>query len=179
MFRYTRSSHKPAVAGELRCARPIVIFSGGCCTRTKVGYCGSKFCYEAHSCHLMFRRLILFTSVISSVVFFGLLFFVNPSNAGPLGILALFLSAYFSLWGVLSFLVYGIVMVVNKFRTDNLRHNYKQYRFLSAYYVASIVALFPVVLVAIQTVRQITMLHLFILGIFFVIAVGYVFMRLK
>lgn len=99
----------------------------------------------------------------------------TPSTAGPLVILGFFVFLYLAALGVLTFLFHGLSAVVAKMPPFGKRRlKIGDFSFKRAYYHASVIALVPVMLVAIQSVNEIGVYQILLVCFFAVIAWVYV-----
>ena len=104
----------------------------------------------------------------------------NPATAGPLGILFVFVLLYLfwlSLFFAALHLGFIAMQKTGLFKIIMKRREGRPFKHWLAYYIASILAFMPVLLLAMQSVNQLT-LRDFILVLFFVIlAIFYVIKR--
>jgi hypothetical protein len=126
----------------------------------------------------MLGKIIASGTVISIVALWVLLMTTTPASAGPVGILAIFGFMYISALGVLTFLLYGASMVMSRVtRVVFGRAQLEPLALRKAYYYASVVALAPVMLVAMQSVNEVGVYQLLLVVIFVTIAWVYVTKR--
>lgn len=98
-----------------------------------------------------------------------------PSTAGPLVILGFFVFLYLAALGVLTFLLYGLSSILAKAPSiGKTKLKVGGLSFKRAYYYASVTALVPVMLTAIQSVREIGVYQILLVCFFAVIAWIYV-----
>lgn len=121
------------------------------------------------------RRLIAIVTVVSVIFLAMLLVTTTPSTAGPLVILGFFVFLYFAALGVLTFLFHSLGSVVSRapFMKKG-RAGADRVSFKSAYYHASVIALVPVMLIAIQSVSQIGVYQILLVCFFAVVAWIYI-----
>lgn len=115
----------------------------------------------------------------------GLLFYIwnttNPATINPLGILSVFVLLYF-FWLSIFFIILHLSFLLLrktallKFFID--KRQGKPFRERVAYYVASIFAFMPVLILAIQSVNQLTIRDVLLVTVFVSLAVFYVIKRL-
>jgi hypothetical protein len=106
---------------------------------------------------------------------FVLLTTTTPSTAGPLGILSFFICMYIAALGVLTFLFQGASLLLAKLSPMKRRKIIPGGLSLKkAYYYASVLALVPIMLLAMQSVGEIGMYQLLLVGFFTFIAWLYV-----
>lgn len=123
----------------------------------------------------MLKKGIAVTTGVSMVMLAVLLFTTTPQTTGPLGILALFVFMYLTALGVLTFLfrsldVYGYKFLLTK--TKRVSSTPQSLR--RSYYRASVLALVPVMLIAMQSVGEVGPYQLLLVLFFTVIAWLYV-----
>lgn len=104
----------------------------------------------------------------------------NPVSIGPLGILAVFVLLYI-FWASLFFIVLHLGFVLFKrtfvFKFLMRRREGRPFHWQLAYYIASIVAFIPVLLIAMQSVNQLTFRDVALVFLFVSLAVFYVVKR--
>lgn len=123
----------------------------------------------------MLKRAILAITIASAAMLGILLFTTTPASTGPLGILAFFVFMYLSVLGVLTFLFRGVSLLASKapwLRSKRLRLNELTLR--RSYYYASVIALAPVMIVAMQSVGEIGPYQILLVLFFIIIAWVYV-----
>jgi hypothetical protein len=118
------------------------------------------------------------------IVSAGLLFYLwnatNPATINPIGILGIFVLLYFFWLSVffivlhISFLILRKTTILNFFIVK--RHG-KPFREGVAYYVASILAFMPVLILAMQSVNQLTIRDILLVLLFVILAVFYIIKR--
>jgi len=101
----------------------------------------------------MLARVVSVAGLIAASV---LLFFVStttPTQAGPLGILVVFLCLYVMLFSALTFLIWGVQRIVVKLLSPfAVRRPMQPIPLSRAYYFSSVLSLGPVMLVGMQSV---------------------------
>ena len=123
-------------------------------------------------------RFIYILPILTVAILLYLWNTVNPSEATPGEILSVFVLLYafclsiFFLLARLSFKLYKRVKL-NK-ANDAARVQFKARK---AYYVASVVAFFPVLLLAMQSIGQLKLNDVLLVGVLIVLAVFYVVKR--
>lgn len=104
----------------------------------------------------------------------------NPVTISPLGILSVFILLYF-FWLSVFFIVLHLSFVflrktaLLKFFID--RRQGRPFRVRVAYYVASILAFMPVLILAMQSVNQLTLRDILLVLFFVILAIFYVIKR--
>ncbi len=125
----------------------------------------------------MFTRIVAIMTVVSAVMLGVLLFTTTPSSTGPLGILGFFVFMYITALGVLTFLFWSIGLLAAKLPSKRRRTFAVTPK--GAYYYASVIALVPVMLIAIQSVGEVGVYQVLLVSFFVVIAWIYVTNRLS
>ncbi|UTX51257.1 hypothetical protein KI440_03585 [Candidatus Saccharibacteria bacterium TM7i] len=128
----------------------------------------------------MFIRVVTISTVVSIFVLLLLLFLTSPANAGPFGLLLLFVSAYIASVGVISAALYGfrrlmVVVLSGVPRSVPLR----PLTFRRAYHFAVPLAAAPVMLIGLQSVSPIGLREFILVTLFEVVACIYVSKRIR
>jgi len=125
----------------------------------------------------MLGKVIAISSAVSITLLIALLQNTTPSTIGPLGILLVFILMYVSVLGALTFLLCGgsriigyVALSFGISKVGNLTLN-------RSYYFCSIIALAPVMLVAMQSVGEITFYDVSLVTIFTILGCVYVSKR--
>lgn len=117
-------------------------------------------------------------TLASLTVLLLLLTTTTPATAGPFGLLVIFISAYLSSLGLVSFFLYGATRVLRFFLSGfNLRRPFIPLSLRKSYYYGTVLALAPVLLVGLQSVGGITFYSIILVVIFEVIGCLYVSRR--
>ena len=128
----------------------------------------------------MLPRILATISLASLCVLSLMLTFTSPATAGPFGLLVIFITAYLTFVGLISFFLFGInrlIMMVSKGMT--LRKPFQPMQFRRAYYYSTVLAAAPVMLIGLQSVRSIGMYEIILVIIFEVVACLYVTKRMR
>ncbi len=127
----------------------------------------------------MLPRIIATVSLLSLVILSAMLTGTSPATAGPFGLLVIFITAYLTFVGVISFFLFGInrllIMVSSGMA---LRKPIKPMEFRRAYYFSTVLAAAPVMLIGLQSVNSIGFYEAALVIIFEVIACIYVSRRM-
>lgn len=127
----------------------------------------------------MLAKVITLGTAIAGTLLVIIMNTVQPSS-GPVGILAVFFLLYVFLLGVIAWLAYLSGWLVSKVsRNMHLRKPVERISLLHGYYLASILALGPVILIGMNTVSQIGAYDIFLVGLFVTIGVFYIQKRMK
>lgn len=104
----------------------------------------------------MLQRVIAIITVVSLCLLTLMLVTTTPASAGPFGLLLIFITAYLTSLGLISFFLYGISRVVVYASTSfTMRRPLQPISFRRAYYFSTILAAAPVMLVGLQSVGSI------------------------
>ena len=114
----------------------------------------------------------------------GLLFYVwnvtNPVTVSPVGILSVFILLYFFWLSVFFIILHLSFLFLKKTALIKFFLNKRQgrpFRVRVAYYVASILAFMPVLILAMQSVNQLTLRDILLVFFFVILAIFYVIKR--
>lgn len=128
----------------------------------------------------MLPRLLATISLASLVVLSLMLTFTSPATAGPFGLLVIFVTAYLTFVGLISFFLFGIsrlaVMVTSGM---TMRKPLQVMDFKRAYYYSTVLAAAPVMLIGLQSVQSIGIYEVILVIIFEVVACLYVNKRMR
>ncbi len=105
----------------------------------------------------------------------------NPATISPAGILAVFVLLYFfwlSIFFIAIHICYVLLGNTIVFRLFAPRKKSRNLRQNTVYYVASVLAFVPVLILAIQSVNQLTVRDILLVFLFVLLAVFYVVKRL-
>lgn len=127
----------------------------------------------------MLPRIIATLSLASLCLLSYMVTFTSPADAGPFGLLTIFITAYLTFVGMISFFLYGVdrlaIMVLAK---GTVKKVVRDFTFKKAYYYASVLALAPVLLVGLQSVGAISVYQVGLVILFEIIACIYVGKRM-
>jgi hypothetical protein len=126
----------------------------------------------------MLAQLIGTGGIAAGIV---LLFFTTvttPTEAGPLGILVVFLCLYIGLFSALSFLIVGLQRVIVKLSSPfTARKPLQPMSFSRSYYFSSVISLGPVMLIGMQSVGGVGVYELGLVVLFVAIGCVYIAKR--
>jgi hypothetical protein len=128
----------------------------------------------------MLPRAIATVSIASLCVLIMVLTFTSPSTTGPFGLLLLFISAYLTFVGLISFFLFGInrlIVMVSSGMT--LRKPIRPMDFRRAYYFSTVLAAAPVMLIGLQSVQSVGMYEILLVLIFEIVACIYISRRMR
>lgn len=127
----------------------------------------------------MLPRVIATISLASLCVLSFMLTFTSPADAGPLGLLVIFIAAYLTFVGVISFFLFGMNRFFIMITTGMaLRKPITRFPFKRAYYFSTVLAAAPVMLIGLQSVQSIGFYEVLLVVIFEVVACLYVSRRM-
>jgi len=109
-----------------------------------------------------------------------MLTFTSPATAGPFGLLVIFITAYLTFVGLISFFLFGInrlILMVSSGMT--VRKPLRKMEFRRAYYFSTVLAAAPVMLIGLQSVQSIGIYEVLLVIIFEVVACVYVGRRMR
>ncbi len=128
----------------------------------------------------MLPRIIATLSLASLCVLSLMLTFTSPATAGPFGLLVIFITAYLTFVGLISFFLFGInrliVMVTSGMTAQK---PFRAMQFKRAYYYSTVLAAAPVMLIGLQSVQSIGFYEIVLVVLFEVVACLYVSKRMK
>lgn len=109
-----------------------------------------------------------------------MLTFTSPATAGPFGLLVIFITAYLTFVGLISFFLFGINRLILLVSTGmTVRKPLQPMDFKRAYYYSTVLAAAPVMLIGLQSVQSIGIYEIILVIIFEVVACLYVSRRMK
>lgn len=103
----------------------------------------------------------------------------TPASAGPFGLLLIFISAYLTSLGLISFFLYGVSRIaVYMLAGFALRRPLQPMPFRRAYYFSTVLAAAPVMLIGLQSVGSIGIYDFILVVIFEIIGCLYIAKRI-
>jgi len=128
----------------------------------------------------MLPRIIATLSLASLCVLSLLLTFTTPATAGPLGLLVIFISAYLTFIGLISFFLFGMGRLFQLISAGmTLRKPLTPINFKRSYYYSTVLAAAPVLLIGLQSVQSVGLYEITLVAIFELIACLYVNKRMQ
>jgi hypothetical protein len=127
----------------------------------------------------MLPKAIATVSLASLCVLALMLTFTSPSTTGPFGLLVLFISAYLTFVGLISFFLFGmnrLAIMVSKGMA--LRRPLRHMEFRKAYYYSTVLAAAPVMLIGLQSVVTVGIYEVILVAIFEIVACIYISRRM-
>lgn len=126
----------------------------------------------------MISRVIATLTLLATVLLVAIFYTSTPTVVGPMGIIVVFILIYLIALGVLTFCLYGLSNLIKIMHS--LRNKQSTGLTLDlklAYYYASVLALAPVLFVAMQSVGRLAVYEIGLVVIFEVIACVYITKR--
>jgi len=129
--------------------------------------------------YTMLQRIIAIITLASFGLLVTMLVTTTPASAGPFGLLLIFISAYLTSLGLISFFLYGASRVL-VYATSGfaLRRPAQVMPFRRAYYYSTILAAAPVMLIGLQSVGSIGIYEFALVVIFVGIGCVYISKRI-
>ena len=128
----------------------------------------------------MLPRILATISLASLCVLSLMLTFTSPATAGPFGLLVIFITAYLTFVGLISFFLFGVNRLVVAISAGmTVRKLLGQMQFKRAYYFSSVLAAAPVMLVGLQSVGAVGVYETVLVIIFEIVACVYVSRRMR
>lgn len=126
----------------------------------------------------MLRRSLIIVTLVSLCLLVILLMTTTPATAGPLGLLVIFISAYLTSLGVMSFFLYGASRLFSTFFAGlATKRPLRALTLRKSYYYATVVAAAPVMLVGLQSVGAVGFYEVSLVILFVAIGCVYISRR--
>ena len=127
----------------------------------------------------MLQRTLTIVTLATLTILLLLLTTTTPATAGPFGLLVIFITAYLSSLGLVSFFLYGATRALKFFLSGfNLRKPYQALSLRKSYYFGTVLALAPVLLIGLQSVGAVTFYSVILVVLFEVIGCLYITRRM-
>ena len=127
----------------------------------------------------MLQRVIAIITLASLCLLSLMLVTTTPASAGPFGLLLIFISAYLTSLGLISFFLYGISrIIVYASAGFTMRRPLQPMSFRRAYYYSTVLAAAPVMLVGLQSVGSVGIYEFLLVVLFEVIGCLYITKRI-
>lgn len=114
----------------------------------------------------MLGKLLIAVAILSGMALFVTINTTVPASAGASGVLAVFVLTYLFLLSLCSFMIYGISQgvsfFVKSFSGGQSQHTMSLHR---AYYFSTIIALAPVIVMSMQSVGDVGIYELGLIGL--------------
>ncbi|MNL35592.1 hypothetical protein D3C87_1576340 [compost metagenome] len=127
----------------------------------------------------MLGKILSIGSVVAAIALVLLLNQTTPNQAGPLGVLMIFLLLYIVALASVTFAIHGGSRLIARLSSSiTVKRPFRVIDIKQAYYYGSIIALAPVMLVGMQSVSGINIYDILLVGFFVAIGVVYISRRM-
>jgi hypothetical protein len=127
----------------------------------------------------MLQRIIAIITVTSLCLLILMLVFTTPASAGPLGLLVIFISAYLTSLGLISFFLYGSSrLAAYALSGFTVKKPMKPLTFKRSYYFSTVLAAAPVMLIGLQSVGSVGIYEFILVALFVSIGCVYIAKRI-
>jgi hypothetical protein len=127
----------------------------------------------------MLERIVAIITVVSLCLLIVLLNVTIPTSIGPFGILAVFIFAYVSSLGVMTYFLYASSRIIAHLSSAfTVKRPLVALPFRRAYYYSTIIAAAPIMLIGLQSVGSIGIYELLLVVLFTGIGCLYINKRL-
>lgn len=128
----------------------------------------------------MLERIVGVITLVSLCLLIILLNLTAPTTVGPFGILAVFIFAYLSSLGVMTYFLYGISLVIAHLSSAfTVKRPLQSIPFRTAYYYSTVVALAPIMLVGLRSVGSVGIYEVALVIIFTAVGCLYITKRIR
>ena len=128
----------------------------------------------------MLKTIILIISLSSMLLLAVLLNVTTPATAGPFGILAIFIFAYLSSLGVMTYFLYLLNRMMAYISTMFVtRKPYIALSFRRSYYYSTIIAAAPIMIIGLQSVGATGLYESMLVLVFVIIGCLYISKRVQ
>ena len=126
----------------------------------------------------MLGKVLTISLIAATMLLVVLLQTTTPATIGPLGILLVFVLMYVSVLCVLTFLLFTASRVIAKISSSiTVKRPWQQLTIVRSYYFASVIALAPVMLIAMQSVGEVSFYEVVLIVVFVAISCIYISKR--
>jgi hypothetical protein len=162
-------------------ARAKLYFSGGCSNHSTLVYRSGFLVFMRDVRVLnMFGRALTVVTLMAAIALSLLAQSTTPSTVGPIGLLAVFFLLYIIFVGILTWIIHWITSaIVYITRPVVLKRPLQALTISQSYYYASVIALAPIMLLAMKSVSQLGVYEFILIAIFVGIGVFYIRKRLQ
>lgn len=127
----------------------------------------------------MLQKVIAIITFVSLCLLSLMLVTTTPASAGPFGLLLIFITAYLTCLGLISFFLYGISRVIVYASAGfTMRRPMLALPFRRSYYYSTVLSAAPVMLVGLQSVGAIGIYEFLLVVLFEVIGCVYITKRM-
>lgn len=110
----------------------------------------------------MLKKVIAITTLLGLVGALLIVYLTTPATIHPIGLLVFFICVYAVVLGAVTVMVYLIQRILQRFT----RYKHTELRLIDAYEYATVIALGPVILLALQTVGRLQFVDVLFTAIF-------------
>ena len=126
----------------------------------------------------MLAKVIILSTVTAGIALIAVLQLTHPSTAGPLGLLAVFFLLYVVALGAITELVWvGSTVAARVGRKFTTRRPPQALSVKKAYYYSSVLALGPIIALAMASIGSLGGYELVLIGVFLLVGLLYVSRR--
>ncbi len=127
----------------------------------------------------MLQKVIAIITFVSLCLLSLMLVTTTPASAGPFGLLLIFITAYLTCLGLISFFLYGMGRVIVYASAGfTMRRPMQALPFRRSYYYSTVLSTAPVMLVGLQSVGAIGIYEFLLVVLFEVIGCVYITKRM-
>ncbi len=128
----------------------------------------------------MLEKSVAIITITSLCLLIVLLNISTPTTIGPLGILTVFILAYLSSLGVMTYFIYGFSRIAAHLGTAfTIKRPLSALSFKLAYYYSTVIAAAPIMLVGLQSVGSVGLYEVLLIIVFVVIGCVYITKRIR
>lgn len=123
----------------------------------------------------MLPKTVATISLVGFTVLMSLFALTTPATAGPFGLLMIFVSAYLTVLGLMSFFLFGAnraVVRVGKYFA--VKKPLQKMTFKRSYYYSTVLAMAPLMLIGMQSIGSVGIYEFLLVVLFEVVACLYV-----
>lgn len=126
----------------------------------------------------MLNKIISAVGIISAGILLYILQETTPTEAGAMGVLAVFLLSYITLTIVLTYFIFWLYRLVDKvFYSDKQQSSIDRFDLRKSYYFSSVLALGPVMMVSLSSVGRGGLMEYGLVGLLLFLGCIYVLKR--
>lgn len=126
----------------------------------------------------MFEKIFTIAGLAAAGLLLIVVTMTTPTDSGAFGILSVFMLSYVVILTIVTYLLWFIAKLINKFGLDiKLIRKPKQMSLKKAYYYSTIIAIGPVIIVSLQSVSTVGVYEISLTTIFIVLGCLYVSRR--
>ena len=128
----------------------------------------------------MLNKIVPIITLVSLCLLAVLLNLTAPSTVGPFGILAVFIFAYLSSLGVMTYFLYFMSRIIAHLSVVfAVRKPIAPLKFHRAYYYSTVLGAAPILLIGLQSVGQISFYEVVLIVVFVLIGCLYIAKRIR